>query len=716
MKSGTRATAAVVALSLVASGPAGVGLICTSPALASPRDFIAPVEGSIVRRFEQPLGPYAAGHRGIDFGVPAGTAVVASASGTVAFAGPVADDGLFVSIRHDEVLETTYSFLSEVFVSQGQDVRQGDLIGSSGDGHPGEESPALHFGARIAKQYIDPEILLFGKLDDISELISLAPLDEGEEHVGIWSGGSPYLQPVGPPEAKPIPSKGLFVSIGRKIALGAGAVARAPGRAMAWGAAKLKASVGMAGKILRASGEALGAAYNRTKAFALKVGREISGLVGKSGELIGALWAKGKRATVATALFLDRVGRAIGRAAAAVGRFLVKGVRLMGRAMSSIAKTAGKSLVVVKKLGRTALKRVLLVKHLGMFAYGMAKGTVQQIGCSRKGGAPPPKLPSKEDLARGVKPPPPPNDNIVVAVAGIGSSTKETGSTITANATIYQMDFRTLGYSEDQVYYFSYKGLDDRGGGGPYGLHAPYSKEDTYKEIERAAEELAKQINEIRLRHPDKKVDLVAHSQGGLVAQYYVARIYDRGRDSNIELDHLITIASPHGGADAAAVHDRLSDNDTGTQVIRALDWVSSHVGIPPPSASSARQMAEDSEFISKLSEAWDPSKVKTTTVAATWDVVVTASHTRLRGAANYTADMPGGSLILLGHHGDVVAANSTREIVYNALADTPSQCTALRNAIADYGTGRLISEIEGTLIDGLDLLTEGATLGRKSR
>lgn len=664
-----------------------------------------------MRRFEQPLGPYAAGHRGIDFGVPAGTAVVASASGTVAFAGPVADDGLFVSIRHDEVLETTYSFLSEVFVSEGQDVRQGDLIGSSGDGHPGEESPALHFGARIAKQYIDPEILLFGKLDDISELIALAPLDEGEEHVGIWSGGSPYLQPVGPPEAKPIPSKGLFVSIGRKMALGAGAVARAPGRAMAWGAAKLKASVGMAGKILRASGEALGAAYNRTKAFALKVGREISGLVGKSGELIGALWAKGKRAAVATALFLDRVGRAIGRAAAAVGRFLVKGVRLMGRAMSSVAKTAGKVLVVVKKLGRTALKRVLLIKHLGMFAYGMAKGTVQQMGCSRKGGAPPPKLPSKEDLARGVKPPPPPNENIVVAVAGIGSSTKETGSTITANATIYQMDFRTLGYSEDQVYYFSYKGLDDRGGGGPYGLHAPYPKQDTYQSIRDAAEQLDAQIRAIHAMYPDKRIDIVAHSQGGLVAQYYVTEIFRKGVLESLELDHLVTIASPHGGADAAQIHQRLSDNDVGREVIRLLDAVAGRTGLPPPSAPSAREMAVDSDFIVRLNETWDPSRVKTTTVAATFDVVVTAPRTRLPGAANYTADMPSGSLFFPTHHGSVISANSTREIVYNALADTPSQCTALRNAFADYGAGRLISEVEETLIDGLDLLTRSESL-----
>src|SRR5687767_2753541 len=89
---------------------------------AAQPDFIAPVNGPIVRRFEQPLGPYAAGHRGIDFGVGAGTPVVASASGKVTFAGPVADDGLFITIDHG-LIRTSYSFLSQVDVNAGQQVR-----------------------------------------------------------------------------------------------------------------------------------------------------------------------------------------------------------------------------------------------------------------------------------------------------------------------------------------------------------------------------------------------------------------------------------------------------------------------------------------------------------------------------------------------------------------------------------------------------------------
>ncbi|TML80492.1 MAG: M23 family metallopeptidase [Actinobacteria bacterium] len=53
-------------------------------------DLVQPAPGPITRHFEPPPTPYAAGHRGIDFGAPIGTRVVAAAAGTVSFAGQVA--------------------------------------------------------------------------------------------------------------------------------------------------------------------------------------------------------------------------------------------------------------------------------------------------------------------------------------------------------------------------------------------------------------------------------------------------------------------------------------------------------------------------------------------------------------------------------------------------------------------------------------------------
>lgn len=134
------------------------------------------MRGPIIRHFEPPPTPFAAGHRGIDLEVPVGTIVVAANDGVVAFAGPVAGE-LFVSIDHSDGIRTTYSFVSSVLVSRGDAVARGAAIALSGPGHAGSTSPHLHFGARIGDAYIDPEpLLLDGLRRDLSQAIRLVPI------------------------------------------------------------------------------------------------------------------------------------------------------------------------------------------------------------------------------------------------------------------------------------------------------------------------------------------------------------------------------------------------------------------------------------------------------------------------------------------------------------------------------------------------------------
>lgn len=85
------------------------------------------------------------GHRGIDITVPAGDAIRASASGVVIFAGytPAEGGGTTISVEHQGGLRTTYLHLAQIKVSQGQQVAQGQELGSS-DGSP------LHFGMKTA--------------------------------------------------------------------------------------------------------------------------------------------------------------------------------------------------------------------------------------------------------------------------------------------------------------------------------------------------------------------------------------------------------------------------------------------------------------------------------------------------------------------------------------------------------------------------------------
>ena len=142
---------------------------------ASTRPYLRPVRGAILRHYEPPPTPYAAGHRGIDMAAPVGTPVVAANDGVVAFAGPVGG-WLFVSIDHPDGIRTTYSFLSAVTVKKGQIVKRGDRVALSGTGDGSSPQPHLHFGARRGGDYIDPEpLLLDGLRRDLSQAIRLAP-------------------------------------------------------------------------------------------------------------------------------------------------------------------------------------------------------------------------------------------------------------------------------------------------------------------------------------------------------------------------------------------------------------------------------------------------------------------------------------------------------------------------------------------------------------
>jgi pimeloyl-ACP methyl ester carboxylesterase len=736
---GLRVSAALVAFSMGAGIVPGAWALC----LGASAEFIAPVNGPIVRRFQAPLGPYAAGHRGIDFGVPAGTPVVASASGKVLFAGPVADDGLFVTIQHG-VIKTTYSFLSEIKVVAGQEVRQGLLIGMSGEGHPGEGRPVLHLGAKIGDHYIDPEILLFGKLDDISNLIALAPFEESREPGsagssssggGAWPGpanlgkasgfGSSSLQPADLASADRHPAiplararRGPFVALGKAIASFGGSVKKASLKVVdaaesarkrsqsliAWTKERLSRLARFSRQTLKAAGEGLGAGAERATRSLDEFQRAANGF-----------WAKLRDR-------MQTLGRGLESQIGKAGRLLTKAKRWSIKAFDAAADWLGKRLSRVKRWlskiagrfwrrgGRSLRlfsRRLTLIKDLAVFVGGMAKGAIDQIRCSKAGGARPPDLPTREELAKGAKPPPAPNGNVVVAIAGLGSSsTVGRNGAIDSTASMYTMDVRTLGFHEDQIFHFSYKGIEQNSGTGAYRLHAPYSKEHTYKSIALSAQLLDRQIRAIHQIHPGKKIDLVAHSQGGIVAQYYLTRLYQPKRVGQPPIDHFVSIASPHHGADAAQLGPMLSDTPQGRFVLKGWDELADLIGLPPPSSPSARQMAEDSQFLAELNRAWDPRKVRTTTVAATFDFVVAPQHTRLRGAAHYTADLAGIGPAVLSH-GNVVSAESTKGIVYNTLADKPSGCTALRNAFADYGPGRLFSEAEDTLLESLDAFVD---------
>ena len=95
-------------------------------------------------------------HNGVDLGVVTGTEVRASRAGTVTKAGWGGAYGYCVFIDHGDGIETRYAHLSELNVSEGDYVSQGDVIALSGN--TGRSTgPHLHFEIRINDEPVNPE-------------------------------------------------------------------------------------------------------------------------------------------------------------------------------------------------------------------------------------------------------------------------------------------------------------------------------------------------------------------------------------------------------------------------------------------------------------------------------------------------------------------------------------------------------------------------------
>jgi hypothetical protein len=88
-------------------------------------------------------------HAGKDLAAPEGTPVVASLSGRVVMSGLAGGYGLAVEIEHDGPRRRTlYGHLSELYVREGQRVRQGEVIGRVGSTGL-STGPHLHFELRV---------------------------------------------------------------------------------------------------------------------------------------------------------------------------------------------------------------------------------------------------------------------------------------------------------------------------------------------------------------------------------------------------------------------------------------------------------------------------------------------------------------------------------------------------------------------------------------
>lgn len=108
-----------------------------------------------------PGGIGSTNHKGVDIGTPMGTPVLAAKSGTVTWASWNGGYGNCIIISHGNGNSTLYGHLSGYNVTTDQQVKQGQVIGYSGN-TGNSTGPHLHFGIIENSNWIDPLNYLTG--------------------------------------------------------------------------------------------------------------------------------------------------------------------------------------------------------------------------------------------------------------------------------------------------------------------------------------------------------------------------------------------------------------------------------------------------------------------------------------------------------------------------------------------------------------------------
>ncbi|MGE0878523.1 MAG: peptidoglycan DD-metalloendopeptidase family protein [Acidimicrobiia bacterium] len=268
--------------------------------------------------------------------------------------------------------------------------------------------------------------------------------------------------------------------------------------------------------------------------------------------------------------------------------------------------------------------------------------------------------------------------HVVVLVAGFGSTSGPTGvDTVAVDA---------VGYRRANVIRFSYAGgrVPDAADAPDLARAipaAPYDAADSQQALTTSIERLAGLIAAVRRARPGVRVDVIGHSQGGVVA----VGALERMEAPDAAAITTVTIGSPHAGDTLAAVGSIVTTTPK-ESVVDALEQL---VGIEHDSPA-ALDLAPGSPFMVGYRATPLPAGASVTSIAGRYDPVVTAPTTRLAGAVTTTVAGPPDPVTA---HGQLPGhAAVTREIALAVRGQRPT-CDSLADRLADFAAS-----------DGLDL------------
>ena len=194
--------------------------------------------------------------------------------------------------------------------------------------------------------------------------------------------------------------------------------------------------------------------------------------------------------------------------------------------------------------------------------------------------------------------------NLVMAVAGQGSRRKRRADG-SVGASL-DLEYKVLGYQRGDVSYFSYDASSPT-----------YAKAATYGDLHEKARLLGEQIKGAAGAQPGRHIDLVGHSQGGVVIDLFLMEVY-RGHESEYPpIDNVVTFASPHEGTPAANVAVAVHHSLIGPRIDQAVDATLQI----PLGAPALVELAQDSTTMQHLwAEHGPPSRIRYLSIVGSLD------------------------------------------------------------------------------------------------
>jgi len=292
----------------------------------------------------------------------------------------------------------------------------------------------------------------------------------------------------------------------------------------------------------------------------------------------------------------------------------------------------------------------------------------------------------RECTSPAVAPPPPEGRRVAVLVGGLGSSSSD--------AAVADVDTPGLGYGASDVLRFSYSGgripsaVDVSGE--LAGIEVTdYGPRDTVGDLEVAGTHLAAVLLQAAQAAPEGvPVDVIAHSQGGIVTRLALAELAVSHPEALRRLGVVATVGSPHHGADLAAIIQAAADNPLDPLLVAAAQAIA---GLPiSPDDVAVRQLVPGSDLLAKLASTPPPPEITFVSIAARGDLVVPSTRSRLDGATNVVVPVDG-----FNDHDQLPgSAGAAREIAL-AVAGLAPSCEGAADAVIDAVSGRLLSNFQ---------------------